>query len=456
MARRMLSSRSWPVAVAVCCTLAACSTATAEPATTLAGFLQTKQIAAAERSPLAAPGGWTADKDRLLVRVMARIPAPATLVEAWRREAAAVPAPGAAAAIEDRLVVLRGRATFVAPLELAGELARLAGRPSYDLIRCVDERGGVVDVVVPRAPRGWPRWTGIDEPATVVGLPLAAGSGPVPVAAASGQWPATAADLLVAGITVEWRPGGMLGGLGMDYALFDDVVDDRRLEAGDAAAFYAALAATRTTTPAAIAAAAGGTTDLIPLIDPARAWFTTHRGDPVVIAGVARRATRIEIDGAARRAQVGADHYWELEVFADTPPISIDGRVQDRYPVVCCVRGLPDGMPRGETISERVRVPGFAFKRYRYPLPEVVVDGTEERPRGGFRSAPLIVAPGVEWVAAPSTRGLSDRLFWGFFGILGALAALVAFGAWSSARDARRAERARRAALPDRIDLPAE
>jgi hypothetical protein len=124
--------------------------------------------------------------------------------------------------------------------------------------------------------------------------------------------------------------------------------------------------------------------------------------------------------------------------------------------VVCCVRELPDGMPRGETISERVRVPGFAFKRYRYPLPEVVVDGHEERPRGGYRSAPLIVAPGVEWIAPPSARGLSDRLFWIFSGILGALAALVAFGAWSAARDARRAERARRAALPERIDLPAE
>lgn len=456
MAQRTFSSRSWQVAVAACWAMAAWSTPAAEPAPTLGGFLRTKQIAADQRAPLAAPGVWTADKDRLLVRVMARLPAPATLVEAWRRDAIPVASRGTAPAIDDRLVVLRGRATFVAPLELPGDLALLAGRPSYDLIRCVDDRGAVVDVVVSRAPRAWPRWTAIDEPATVEGLPLAAGAGPVPAAAAPRQWPSSAADLLVAGVTVEWRPAGMLGGLGMDYALFDDVVDDRRLEAGDAAAFYAALAATRKTTPAAIAAAAGRTTDLIPLIDPARKWFATHRGDPVVIDGVARRATRIEIDGAARRAQVGADHYWELEVFADTPPISIDGHVQDRYPVVCCVRDLPDGMPRGETISERVRVPGFAFKRYRYPLPEVVVDGTRERPRGGSRSAPLIVAPGAEWIAAPSTRGLSDRLFWGFFGILAALAAVVAFSAWSSARDARRAERARREALPERIDLPAE
>lgn len=456
MSQRMLASRSLQVAVAACYSIASVVAPATEPTTTLGGFLTMKQIAVDERSALAAPGPWTTDKDRLLVRVVARLPAPAALAEAWRREAVPVAERGTATTIEDRLVLVRGRATFVAPHELPGELATLAGRGSYDLIRCVDERGAVVDVVVPRAPRAWPRWTAMDEPATVYGLPLAVGPGPAPSAAEQRHWPSTAADLLVAGVAVEWRPAGMLGGLDMDYALFDDIVDDRRLEAGDSAAFYAALAATRSVTPAAIAAAAGGTTDLIPLIDPSRKWFATHRGDPVVIDGVARRATRIVIDDADRRRQVGADQYWELEVFADTPPISIDGHVQDRYPVVCCVRDLPDGMPRGEAISERVRVPGFAFKRYRYPLPEVVVDGKEEQPRGTHRSAPLIVAPRAEWIAPPSSRGLSDRLFWVFFGILGSLAALFAASGWSSARAARRAERARREALPERIDLPAE
>jgi len=455
MSQSTFASRSLQAAFAACCSIVMVSALAAEPATTLGGFLAMKQIAATDRSALASPGPWTTDKDRLLVRVVARLPAPAALAEAWRRAAVPVAERGTTTTVEDRLVLLRGRAIFVAPLELTEELAALAGRRSYDLIRCVDDRGAVVDVVVTRAPRAWPRWTAMDEPTTVFGLPLAAGPGPTP-SAAQQQWPATAADLLVAGVAVEWRPAGMLGGLGMDYALFDEVVDDRRLEAGDSAAFYAALAATRSAAPAAITAASGGTTDLIPLIDPSRKWFATHRGDPVVIDGVARRATRIVIDDAGRRGQVGADHYWELEVFADTPPISIDGHVQDRYPVVCCVRELPDGMPRGESISERVRVPGFAFKRYRYPLPEVVVDGKEEQPRGGHRSAPLIVAPRAEWIAPPSARGLSDRLFWVFFGILGSLAALFAASGWSSARDARRAERTRREALPERIDLPAD
>jgi hypothetical protein len=456
---RTTARRHWLLVGALLCGWAAAAVATADDAApTLGDVLATKQIAAGERAAFADGGPWTADKDRLLVRVLARLRAPDTLVEAWRRDAAPVAERGVATPLGDRLVAIRGRATFVAPLTLAAELATLAGRPAYDMVRSVDDRGAVVDVIVPRAPRAWPRWTPIDEPTAVFGLPLAAGPGPRPgdAPAAAAAWPATPPDLLVAATAVAWRPARMLGGLGLDYALFDDVVDDRRLEAGDAPAFYATLAAVRGTTPAAIAKAVGGETDLIPLIDPARQWFATHRGEPVLVEGVARRATRIAIDDAGRRAQVGADHYWEVEVFVDTPPISIDGRVQDRYPVICCVRDLAAGMPAGETISERVRVPGFAFKRYRYPLPEVVVDGREEVPRGKRQSAPLLVAPRVEWLPPPSARGLSDGLFWIFFGILGALAALFAFSTWSSAREARRAEALRRESMPDRIDLPTE
>ncbi len=456
---RTLSGRLWPVLAASCCMAVAGVAMGDDAAPTLGEFLATKQIAAGERAAFADGGPWTADKDRLLVRVLARLPAPDTLVEAWRRAATPVAERGGPMPLEDRLVAIRGRATFVAPLELSADLAALAGRPGYDLVRCVDDRGAVVDVVVPRAPRAWLRWGPIDEPAEVFGLPLAAAAGPRPRADAAGgsPWPATPPDLLVAATGLAWRPAArMLGGLGMDYALFDDVVDDRKLEAADGPAFWSVLAAVRGTTPAAIAKAAGGETDLIPLIDPSRKWFAEHRGDPVLVAGVARRATRIAIDDPARRVRVGADHYWEVEVFVDTPPISIDGHVQDRYPVVCCVRELADGMPTGEMISERVRVPGFAFKRYRYPLPEVVVDGREEGPRGGRRSAPLLVAPRAEWQPPASARGLSDGLFWVFAGILGALAAVFAFGTWASARDARRAGRLRRESMPDRIDLPTE
>lgn len=427
-----------------------------KPGEGLRGVLATKGIDAAARAPLAAAGAWSDDKEALLVRVLARLPAPDTLVAAWRREAEPLTAHGLA--VDDRLVVVEGRATRVAPLRLAPESAALAGRSTLDVVRLVDSAGVVVDAVVPRAPLPWRRWAAIDEPATVVGLPLAAGSGPAPhdAAAADRTWPVAPPEFLVAATAVEWHPVGLLGGLGMDFTLFDGVVDDRKLEAADGAAFWAALAALRTVAPAEIARVAGGATDIVPLIDPQRDWFASHRGDPVVIDGVARRATRIAIDEPLRRGQVAADHYWEVEVFVDTPLLSVDGHVQDRYPVVCCVRELAPGMPTGETISERVRVPGFAFKRYRYPLSEVVVDGVRELPAGGSRSVPLVVAPRAEWIRAAPPQTLADGLFGVFSAMLATVAALLAASTWWIARDTRRKARLRRESLPERIDLPAE
>ena len=97
----------------------------------------------------------------------------------------------------------------------------------------------------------------------------------------------------------------------------------------------------------------------------------------MTIEGIARRATRIAVDGAARQKQVGADHYWEVFVFVNTPLLAVNNRTQDTYPIVCCVRTLPAGMPTGEQISERVRISGFALKRYGYPLADLEISSSQ-------------------------------------------------------------------------------
>jgi hypothetical protein len=429
----------------------------AEPGMSLESFLASKGIARHDRAVLVEPGPWTDDKQRMLVRVMARMAAPPALVDSWRSDAEPVAAAGTSPAIEDRFVRIRGRATFVAPWELPPGIAELAGRSTFDLVRVVDERGAVVDVVTPRAARAWKRWNPIDEPATVIGLPLTPGSAPQPVApGAVAPWPPPPPDLVVAALDVEWHPPTPLGRLGMDYGLFDDVVDDRRLEPGDADAFWAAMAAVRRATPAGIARAAGGTTDVIQLIDPSRKWFARHRGEPVVIEGVARRATRIAVE-PDRRGGAG-DHYWELVVFVDTPPLQVDGRIQDRYPVVCCVPSLPAGMPSGEGISERVRVPGFAFKRYSYPLQDALVSSSQGdvEIKGERRSTPLVIGPGVEWSPPPTPAGLSNLLFGVFAAVLGGLTALAVYATWFARREAVRRRRLRRETMPDRLELPGE
>jgi hypothetical protein len=201
---------------------------------------------------------------------------------------------------------------------------------------------------------------------------------------------------------------------------------------------------------------ADGPTDLLPLIDPQRKWFASHRGDPVTIVGTARRATRIAIDDAARRAEVGADHYWELFVFVDTPLLEVNGRLQDTYPVVCCVRDVPAGMPTGDRISERVTIHGFAVKRYAYPLADVAISSSQgdRTLEGGRMETALVLGNRAVWTPSASPATASRLLSWIFFGLAGIVAAALVLGLWAVSRDARRRERRARAELPDTIRLP--
>ncbi|MCE9630358.1 MAG: hypothetical protein K8S94_06535 [Planctomycetia bacterium] len=445
------------VAFAICARNAPGQETPAKPAADLGSFLALKEIDLSRRAVFVDEAAWNDDKEQMLLRVLARMTAPANLAVAWSLDAVDVAASGTPTAIGDRLVRVRGRATFVAPRQLPAPLAELAGRDRYDLVRIIDERGAVVDVVTPRAPRAWRRGVAIDEPAAAVGLPLTTGAGPQPDTDTA-PWPAAAHDLLLVATSVQYTPPTMLGGLGMDYGLFDTVVDDRKLEPGDTDAFWGVMAASSRAQPAEIARAAGGRTDILPLIDPAQKWFASHRGDPVVIEGVARWCRRIAIDDPQQRAAVGGDHYWELEVFVDTPLLEVNGRQQDRYPIVCCVRGLTEGMPTGDAISERLRVPGFAFKRYSYPLRDALISSSlgDSEIKGERMSTPLVIGPIAEWQQPPSAQGASDLLFLIFTGIIGVLALVMVFSGWSTRRQMAQAERLRRAAMPDRLELPNE
>ena len=242
----------------------------------------------------------------------------------------------------------------------------------------------------------------------------------------------------------------------MDYGLFDSVVDGQKLVAGDTEAFYAVIAAMGRATTAGIASAAGPPGDIVPLINPESGWFAQHRGDPVTVAGVARRATRIEIDDPLRQRQLGTDHYWELFVFVPTPLIKVHGKLQEDYPVVCCVRTLPEGMPTGQQIGERVQVSGFAFKRYGYPLPDVKISSSQgsEEQKGQRQETALLIGREATWLPAASPTREVNTLGWVFLSIASVIGLALALAAWSFARDSRRRDRQVRRELPDRIELP--
>jgi hypothetical protein len=425
------------------------------PGESLAESLATWKLDAARREPLAAAGPWNDDKQSFVLRLLARLKmSPDTLALRWLADAADVSA-GLPTTGGDTLVKVVGRAVFVAPQPLSSEQAEIAGNDHLDVVRIVTAAGQAVDVVVAAAPRAWPRWRAIDEPAAAIGLPLAPGPGPAP-AAADGVWPAEAATVVLLGARVSWFPPTVLGRAGMDYGTFDTVADGQPLVAGDTEAFYGLLAAVAAVGPEPLAAAAASAPDIVTLIDPARKWFADHRGDAVAVEGIARKVTRIAIDDPVRRRQVGTDHYWELYVFVSTPLIQIDKQLQDDFPVVCCVRSLPAGMPTGDRVGERVRVEGFGLKRYGYQLPKVKITSSQgdSEQKARRRETPLIIAEGVAWTPSPSPQTTMTTLGWIFFAIAGAIGLGLALAALAFQRDSRREARKARAAMPERIELP--
>jgi hypothetical protein len=434
-------------------TTPASNTATTTP---FVEYLATWKIDRGSRAVLEEPSAWNPEKQAVALRVLTRLTrVPANLAEQWNADAVDIHAGVATARVQDLLVKVTGRATFVAAVPLPADQAEMAGRQQLELVRIVTDDGLAVDVLADHVPKAWSRAVLIDEPATVIGLPLSETSGPPLPPAADGQAIAAPA-LLLAAADVGWFPPTPLGMLGMDYGLFDSVRDGQKLVTGDAAAFYAMLAAVGRASDASIASAAVPPGDIVPLINPASDWFSRHRGDPFAVEGVARRATRIEVDDPLRQQQLGVDHYWELFVFVPTPLLQVHGRLQEDYPVVCCVVTLPEGMPTGPQIGERVRVSGFAFKRYGYPLPDVKISASQgdQRQTGQRQETALLIGREARWLPAPSPTREVNTLGWVFLSIAALIGAAVVVAAWSFARDSRHRDRQARKNMPERLDLP--
>lgn len=314
-----------------------------------------------------------------------------------------------------------------------------------------------MDVITPAAPAGWPRWKTIDEPTSTLGLPLSIAVAPRPEPAATdGQaWPAETPGVLVAASRLAWFPDTALGRLGMDYALFDSVVDGKKLVKGDTDAFYDMLAAAGKTNHKDLVEAAGKPIDVMLLIDPGRKWLPSHRGDPVVIVGNAMRATRVAIDDPAVRKFVGSDHYWEIFAFVETALLEVEGHIQNSYPIVCCVRELPEGMPSGERINERVEIAGFALKRYSYVFEETRPNESGAIDKGpSQRITTLLIGPKPRWFPTPTESNTQPIWVIAAVAALVALAAIVGVGLLYGNRSLDRAIQKARDEFPARIELP--
>lgn len=156
-----------------------------------------------------------------------------------------------------------------------------------------------------------------------------------------------------------------------------------------------------------------------------------------VFDGVARRAVRVEVSGATEDGlsngiadRFGFDHYYELEVFTED---------SQNYPLIFCVRELPEGFPVGPDIHQPVRMAGFFFKNWLYttrggPMADAGPEEQKEGSRAQF--APLLIGPTpIMLSTAPPTSNFGRFVLGGLF-VLGLLGIVIA-AVWL-ARDERR------------------
>ena len=224
----------------------------------------------------------------------------------------------------------------------------------------------------------------------------------------------------------------LLAGLGMDLRLLDDVHDRRGLLAEDREGFYRLLAAVDRIEPADLSRRVDKDTELRLLLD--RQEYPRQRGELVALTGNVKRAIRITVEGEDIVERLGFDHYYELNIFLDES-VQLKRRADDqdpllypRYPVVCCVRSLPPGMPEGDEVDEAVRVIGFFFKLYGYETQYTNAQSGEPR-----QLSPLLVAPSPIWYARQSPSTFGWELAWGS-GFVFAVAAIWWF-VWRFHRD---------------------
>lgn len=405
-------------------------------------YLSSWQLATAAREEVFDVTQWASPTEpplptlRILVRLLDRLQgAPRDWQQAWQDEAVPFPQADLAECLSgSRPVRLSGRAVETRPLPLPGELAVIAGCDALSLVRLEQAAGPDAWLVVSERPTDWPVAGRLDERAAsealLVSLPGAVGQG--------------GAALLAVSLRLSWWPDTPLAAAGMDYGLFAAIVDGRPLAASEAEAFYRCLAAGRT-----LAATAEmqplPPAELTPLLNPAADWFASRRGEVLVLEGTARRITKIPVTSDRWRTLIGQDHYWEIFLFVSTPLIEIGGEKQESYPIVCCCLDLPPELPTGDRVTERLRLAGFAFKRYRYETRQQLAPVAATAP---VRESPLLLGGCPLWLPAVLPPRLPGWMQW-----LPAVLA-TAVGGLLLRRFLRGSRRAPTESLPDRIELP--
>lgn len=339
------------------------------------------------------------DEDETLFKILYRLPSfGLDKIEAWCqrdvdwRELAEHPE-------ANRLGVflIQGRAVGLQRLDLSAEMAARLEYRSYFRVRL--QLAGVpypVLVCCRAVPRAWETAGQLNEPASCCGLFLKTGGD------ADGQ-----RELVFAAERIAWlpeRPEPSLGvtldtvylaSLGLDVGLLDSVRTTNRkaITSEDRECFYQLLAALGRADPAAVFGRAPAVTDLTPLLTQPEG----QQGRLVSLLGTAMRVQKIAIDEPDVRQRFGIDHYYQVDVFVslENTEIRFEQKggskeapvFRNAYPVTCCVRELPAGLPARDDIAVPVRFAGVYFKLWAYK--SEYVSAFDDRQR---QVSPLFIA----------------------------------------------------------------
>jgi hypothetical protein len=383
-----------------------------------------------------------------------------------------------------QLIQLRGRVTKVTRHKLSAEDAQRLEMPEY--YECeinLDTERPASKILTTRVPRGWLETDQLDEPASASAIYIKLnGKGEMspaiwlakevawhPTSSLEPESPWFRPDIVdLFGKNGDPRFGiSVLGNLGVDVGLFDDIEPRGKIRAEERESFYQIMQAVGTCAPSDYAEIAKAT---LPNVrkeweqrldaekDPKRkalAQLALDRakrglysvaplfnepesqiGHLIQVEGRARRAVRVEVgerpgggpSDVARR--FGLDHYYEIEVFTDD---------SQNYPLVFCVRKLPDNFPAIGSVDVPVRVTGFFFKDWLYRTRHASDpnNGGTANDTGRAQYAPLLIGPEPIVLATPDQSGRGIGQIVGSILFVLAVAGIWGVAAWFARGDRR-------------------
>jgi hypothetical protein len=320
-------------------------------------------------------------------------------------------------------------------------------------------------VITPTVPQDWLTSDNLNEPASASAVFVKRIA--LPETAPEGE-PSNESTMLLVAKRIAWHPRSadyprvslgesMLGHLGFDVGLLEDVESRGAIRAAEREPFYQMLRASGRIDAAQLIRAAHdnlgptrarwakelsaspveprgalarevirradeGCYSVAPLFNQPK----EHKGELAVFDGVARRVVRVDVgtrpDGHASEVanRFGFREYYEMEVFTDD---------SQNYPLVFCFRELPPELATGGALEVPVRIAGFFFKNWLYTTRgtrnDEPRDGEPNAPRAQY--APLLIGRGP--ILLQIERQENQVAQW----VMGGVFLLALAGVWATA-----------------------